>query len=144
MTQLTKLTFKTVQRASQQKDPVQDRRSKIISAIQEQTQVHAAKLKGEEFVVEKPKWLVNDAGERVLSKTQRRVNPWFFEHDGGWYVQCRYGARILLIDGKNNAVFVKKLEDVAGVLQAFQEAAKAGELDAVIAHAMERKKQAAA
>ena len=62
---------------------------------------------------------------------------------GAWYVQCRYGARVLFIDGKNNAVFVKKLEEVAGVLDAFKAAAQAGELDAAIAKATERKTKAA-
>ena len=55
-------------------------------------------------------------GERVLVKTHRRIRPWFFEQDGGWYVQCRYGARVIAADGTNNAVLVKTLADVAGVL----------------------------
>ncbi|EDM70293.1 hypothetical protein RAZWK3B_06372 [Roseobacter sp. AzwK-3b] len=75
-------------------------------------------------------------------KKQRQVKPWFFEQDGGWYVQCRYGARVLLVDGENNAVFVGKLEQVSAVLDAFRAAAKAGELDAVIARAAERKRAA--
>src|SRR6056297_3103622 len=83
--------------------------------------------------------MTNDQGERVLVKAERRVRPWFFEQDGGWYVQCRYGARVLLVDGSNNAVFVKSLKDVGPVLDAFQAAAKAGELDAAIAKATERK-----
>ena len=50
--------------------------------------------------------------KRVLVKTHRRIRPWFFEQDGGWYVQCRYGARVIAADGTNNAVFVKSLADV--------------------------------
>ena len=60
--------------------------------------------------------MTNDMGERVLVKTHRRIRPWFFEQDGGWYVQCRYGARVIAADGTNNAVFVKLLTDVATVL----------------------------
>ena len=55
------------------------------------------------------KWMTNDMGERVLVKTHRRIRPWFFEQDGGWYVQCRYGARVIAADGTNNAVLVKTL-----------------------------------
>ena len=47
----------------------------------------------------------------------------------GWYVQCRYGARVITADGTNNAVFVKSLADVLGVLDALLNAAAAGELD---------------
>ncbi len=78
----------------------------------------------------------------MLVKTQRRVKPWFFEQDGGWYVQCRYGARVMSADGKNNAVFAKSLKDIAPVIDVFIAATKAGELDSVIAATADRKKPA--
>jgi hypothetical protein len=81
----------------------------------------------------------NDTGERVLVKTHRRIRPWFFAQDGGWYVQCRYGARVITADGTNNAVFVNSLADVAGVLDALLNAAAAGELDTAITQVAERK-----
>jgi hypothetical protein len=83
--------------------------------------------------------MTNDMGERVLVKTHRRIRPWFFEQDGGWYVQCRYGACVIAADGTNNAVLVKTLEDVAAVLDAFLNAAAAGELDAAITRVAERR-----
>ena len=143
MTQLTKLTFKTVERAGAAKDPIQDQRGKIIAAIKEQQLVLAACLKGTDYAVEQKTFTKNEQGERIPQTRQRKIRPWFFEQDAGWYVQCRYGARVLLIDGKNNAVFVKKLEEVGGVLDAFKAAAQAGELDAAIAKATERKTKAA-
>ena len=63
---------------------------------------------------------------------EKRVRPWFFEQDGGWYVQCRYGSRILNINGKSNAVFVDKLEEVAAIFATFKQAAEEGELDRAI------------
>ena len=51
-------------------------------------------------------------------------------------MQCRYGARILTINGKSNAVFVNKLEDVAGVLDALKAATESGELDGAVLAAM--------
>ena len=82
--------------------------------------------------------MTNDMGERVMVKTHRRVRPWFFEQDSGWYVQCRYGARVIAADGTNNAVFVKSLAEVAGVFDVFLNAAAAGELDAATAKATAR------
>ena len=140
MTQITKLNFKTVQRVGAAKDPVQDRRNKLIAAIDEQKLVLAAQQKGEIHTKEHDKWMTNDQGERVQVRARRKVKAWFFAQDGGWYVQCRYGARVLLVDGKNNAVFVNKLEQVSAVLDVFQAGASAGELDAAIAHAAERKR----
>lgn len=144
MTHLTKLTFKTVAKAGKQKDPVQNRRTKLAQALGEQKHVLQAMTKNEDYFVEREKWMANDQGERVLVKTRRSIRPWFFEKDGGWYVQCKYGARMLLLDGTNNSAFVKKLADVQAVLDAFIAAANAGEFDAAIARSVERKTPIAA
>lgn len=138
MMQLAKLAFKTVTRGTAL-DPVVARRDKLVAGLKEQQLVYAAALKGEDHRVERHKWIVNEQGERVLFKTNRRVRPWFFEQGEGWYVQCRYGARVIAADGTNNAVFVKTLKDVGAVLDVFLSAAAAGELDVVLAKAAERK-----
>ena len=138
MTHLAKLTFKTVTRSTTS-DPILVRRDKLVAGLKEQQLVYAAALKGEDYRVERQKWMNNEHGERVSVKTDRRVRPWFFEQDGGWYAQCRYGARVIAADGTNNAVFVKSLKDVGPVLEVFIIATQAGELDAVIAKATERK-----
>lgn len=138
MTHLTKLTFKTVTKSAT-RDLVMARRDKLVLALREQKSVVEAAVRGEDFTVERSKWIANAEGERVLVKTRRRIRPWFFEQDGGWYVQCRYGARVLAADGKNNAVFVKTLKDVDTVLDALIAATSAGELDAAIAAAADRK-----
>ena len=138
MTALAKLNFKSVTRSTP-RDPVEARREKLVAGLKEQQLVYAAALKGEDHRVEKSRWMNNEQGERVLVKTHRRVRPWFFEQDGGWYVQCRYGARVIAADGTNNAVFVKTLKDVGAVLDVFLAAASAGELDSAIARVVRRK-----
>ena len=138
MTHLTKLTFKTVDR-SMKHDPIINRRDKLIAGLKEQKLVHAATLKKEDHLVERDKWMQNELGERMLVKTHRRIRPWFFAQDGGWYVQCRYGARVITADGTNNAVFVNSLADVLGVLDVLLNAAAAGELDTAIIQVAERK-----
>ena len=138
MTHLTKLTFKTVDRSST-RDPGISRRDKLIAGLKEQKLVHAATLKKEDQLVERHKWMQNELGERVLVKTHRRIRPWFFAQDGGWYVQCRYGARVIAADGTSNAVFANSLADVLGVLDALLNAAAAGELDRAIIQVAERK-----
>ena len=137
MNALAKLNFKSVSKTTT-RDPVIARREKLIAGLKEQQLVYTAALDGKDHRVERHKWMHNDLGERVLVKTHRRVRPWFFAQDGGWYVQCRYGARVIAADGTNNAVFVKTLNDVGDVLAAFLSAAAAGELDAAIAKTAER------
>jgi hypothetical protein len=137
MDALAKLNFKTVTKTNT-RDPVIARREKLITALKEQKLVYAAALEGKDHRVERHKWMNNEHGERVSVQTHRRVRPWFFEQDGGWYVQCRYGARIIAADGTNNAVFVKTIKEVEPVLDAFIAAASAGELDTAIAKATAR------
>ena len=138
MTHLAKLTFKSVAKAVA-RDPHILRRDKLVAALNEQKSVFEAAVRGEDHITERSKWMTNSEGARVLVKTQRRVKPWFFEQDAGWYVQCRYGARVISVDGKNNAVFVKSLKDIGPVIDVFIAATKAGELDSVIAAAADRK-----
>ena len=46
---------------------------------------------------------------------------------------------MIAADGTNNAVFVKSLDEVAAVLDAFLNAAAAGELDTAITRVAERR-----
>lgn len=142
MTQLAKLTVKTVTRASA-KDPTQQRRAKLIAAIEEQTKVFAAKLKGDVHQVRAEGWATNEHGEKVAVEKMRQVRAWFFEQDGGWYVQCRYGSKVLDL-GEGNAVFVDKLNDVETALEAFLIATRHGELDEAIEKALKRSAKKAA
>ena len=135
MSYLSKLQFKTVTRIAE-RDPVAERRSKFIGATEEQRQVVAAALRGETH--RKTLKSKGDAPPR-----ERAVRPWFFQKDAGWYLQARYGARVLLVDGKSNAIFAAKLADVDAALAALIDAAKSGELDGVLELASRRGNQPA-
>ena len=63
----------------------------------------------------------------------------FCAQDPGYYVQCRYRARILFLKGKNNAVWVEKLDEIAGVLETFKQAELAGELDTAVTLVMAKR-----
>lgn len=140
MSHLAKLNVKTVNRSAQ-KDPIVKRREKLSAAIEEQLQVQAAAEKGEQYAVASKRWQKNDAGERVLVEHQKRVRAWFFEQDGGWYVQCKYGSRVVQLGDKGNAVFVKDLAAVKTVLEAFYAACAAGEFDAALSELAVRKRK---
>ena len=130
MSYLSKLNFKTVTRIVD-RNPVHERRTKFVGAAEEQRLVVAAALKGETY----SKILKSRGDEPVR---ERAVRPWFFQKDGGWYLQARYGARVLFIDGKSNAIFAAKLADVDAALAMLIEASGAGELDAVLELASRR------
>lgn len=130
MSHLAKLEVKSVVRATKL-DPAQLRRRKLLTAIEEQLKAAGAAVKGETYTAKLKTWAKNEQGEKVLVDRVRKVRTWFFERDGGWYVQCKYGNKPLAL-GKGNAVFVKALADVEGALQALYAATAAGELDEAI------------
>jgi RecG-like helicase len=138
MSALAKLNLKTIHRVVN-KDPITMRREKLVTGIEEQQRVLEAGLRGEAYTVATTRKTKNDVGEVVKEQVERRVRAWFFEQDAGYYVQCRYGARILFLNGKNNAVWVDKLDEVAGVLETFKQAALAGELDRAVALVMAKR-----
>ena len=142
MSYLAKLNLKSVQRLVQ-KDPVIMRRDKLIAGIAEQKLVLDAAGRGESYITKIKRWRADGNGDKALVEVPKRVRPWFFQQDNGWYVQCRYGARILNINGKSNAVFVAKQEEVAQVLDALRAAAEAGELDSAMLLAMKRAEKGA-
>jgi frataxin-like iron-binding protein CyaY len=128
MSHLAKLNLKTVQRSAQT-DPVVARREKLTAKLDQQKLVLAAMREGKRYEVGEKHWRRNDNGERVLVDVVKQVRAWFFEQDNGWYVQCRYGNRVLNISGRSNAVFVNKLDEIAAVLDSLSAAAESGELD---------------
>jgi RecG-like helicase len=138
MSALAKLNLKTIHRVVN-KDPITMRRDKLVAGIDEQQRVLEAALRDEAYTVATTRKTKNDVGDVVKEQGERRVRAWFFEQDAGFYVQCRYGARILFLNGKNNAVWVEKLDEVAGVLEAFKQAALTGELDRAVALVMAKR-----
>ena len=138
MTSLKTLTFKTIER-NRRESEITARRQKLIVKLEEQQKVLEHHVKGEHYVVTRPKWMQNDRGERALVQKQRVIRPWFFERDGGYYLQVKYGTRILSLDGVHNAIFMDAISDLSGVLSKLIADTEAGELDAAIAQAREPK-----
>lgn len=131
MTLLDKLTFQNVNRQIE-RDLVADRRARFRDAIAEQRLVLAALVKGETYT--NPERTGKDGKPRA-------VRSWFFQQGTGWFIQARYGARVLLLDGKSNAIRVNKVAEIEPVLAALERAADAGELDTVLAAAARRGRQ---
>ena len=86
MSSLDKLNFQTVSRQIE-RDPVAERRARFRAGIAEQRLVLAALARGEAYT-----------DQNRISKTgkARAVRAWFFQKGNGWFIQARYGARVLL------------------------------------------------
>ena len=139
MSQLAKLKLQSVQRVAE-RDPITKRRTKFIDAVQEQRGYLAKALNGEKLT----RTIERKAEDGTATQVERPVRVWFFQQGNDWYLQPRYGARVLLLDGKSNAIQVAKAADLDPVLEALAKAAEAGELDKVLEAASQRKAKAKA
>ena len=138
MNVLNKLNFTNVVRVND-KNPILQRRSKLISAINQQLNAHSSALKDEVYTVTKKSFVKDADGKRIKVDKEIEVKHWFFETDNKWFVQCKYGTKVLLLNGKDNAVSVANIKDVANVLRTLQTAVENGELDTAIETAMSKK-----
>jgi hypothetical protein len=137
MSSLSKLTIKAVSRQSKL-SPIEARRNKLLAGINEQMEVADAAMRGEQYAVTVPRWTMNEAGEKVRVQRQKVVRSWFFAQDGGFYVQCKYGAKAISLSKDGNAVFVKQLAEVKPTLEMLRSATKNGELDEAVAALIKR------
>jgi hypothetical protein len=140
MAPLSKLTLTSYRRTQPNRDPVEERRSKTLAALEQQKLVLAAAQKGQEHTVTKPGWARDANGNRQRVEKTHAVRPWFFQDTQGWVVQLKYGARVVPLDADYNAVIVQSLDDVAAVIVIFAKAVAAGELDKALAALAQRKK----
>ena len=140
MAPLSNLTLTSYRRTQPNRDPVEERRSKTLAALEQQKLVLAAALNGQEHTVTKLGWAHDIDGNRQRIEKTHAVRPWFFQDTEGWVVQLKYGARVVPLDADNNAVIVQSLDDVAAVLDIFTKAVAAGELDTALAALAQRKK----
>ncbi|XAT57443.1 hypothetical protein GN241_08720 [Rhodobacteraceae bacterium IMCC1335] len=138
MTTLSKLNLTTVTRVSRT-NPKLQRRKKLVSAIQQQLSVHAALLRNEVFTVTKQSSVKSADGKKLKVDKEVEVKKWFFEEGNKWFVQCKYGTKVLLLNGKDNAVAVADVKEVASVLRTLQVAVENGDLDSAVANALQRK-----
>ncbi|WP_343117238.1 hypothetical protein [Ostreiculturibacter nitratireducens] len=136
---MAKLKLQTIQRSAE-RDPVAERRSKFIDAVQEQRGYLAKALKGEKLT----RTIERKAEDGGVTTVERPARAWFFQQGKDWYLQPRYGARVLLLDGKSNAIHAVKAADLDPILEALGKAAEAGELDKVLEAASQRKAKAKA
>ena len=134
MSHLAKLNLSNVQRVAE-RDPIAARRAKFIGTVDEQRGFLAKALNGEALtqVIERK------ADDGSVTKTERPLRVWFLQQGDNWFLQPRYGARVMLLDGKKNAIQAGKLADVDAILVALGKAAETGELDPVLEAASQRK-----
>ena len=113
-------------------DPALQRRAKFIKQLEQQREL--AREQG--FEPTKRKWVVDADGTRQLVTVPKRVKRWWrMDAQGNCFLVLRYGNRVITLNAGRTAIAVGPKGKLVSVIDTLIKAAKAGELDAVLAAA---------
>ena len=92
-----------------------------------------AQKNGEAYAPTRTKTVTNTDGERVQVSVPKRIKPWWFVGENGKVCICiRYGAKVIAITPKANAIEVNSPAALIEALETVGTAVQAGELDSQI------------
>ena len=111
-------------------DPVQQRRAKLVTKLDEQIALAQARAEGKDYAPTRATRVTDAEGNVTTVQAPKRVKAWTWAIEGGRVcVAVRYGNRVIELAKGKTAVEVAA-GDVVGVLGKLRDAAAAGELDA--------------
>lgn len=125
---LKTLTF-TEAPANAGRDPVLARRQKLVDRLEEQINL----VKNPNFAPKVKRWITDEAGNRKLTETTKRVTPWWLtDQKGDVYLTVKSGLKRLEFEKGKSAIKVGASSKLEGVLQTLVEATRSGEMDTLL------------
>ena len=111
-------------------DPIHQRRSKLITQLQQQREL----AEDPSYVVSRQRWQKSEDGSKRLVERQKRVKAWWqTDVSGNTIFVLRYGAKLMESEKGKAAISVGSKSNLVKTIDAVIAAVAAGELDAVIA-----------
>ena len=119
--------------------PVVLRRQKLATKIEEQLQLAQAQKNGTLFAPKRLKTVTNQAGERVVVETTKRVKEWFWTTPSKKInLSVRYGSKTLELAKGKNAIELSTQDELIETLVLLQQGVINGELDDAINNASDK------
>lgn len=143
MSALSTLKLVTAKKPAQ--TPIETKRTKLVSKLQDQIDLMTAQQQGRAHHVVRTQWVTDtDSGARVAVEIHKRVREWFWQNSTGRLTAViKYGAATLTLGkGGKNAFEVSDLAELIAAFNAVKSAVIAGELDDAIADASVRTRKA--
>ena len=113
-------------------DPVQLRRNKLVTKLDEQIELAKAAQTGGSYTPMRAKRVKDAAGNVSVVQVPRRIKQWYWAVEGGRVcVAVRYGGRVLELTKGKTAVETQP-DQLVTTLGRLRDAAAAGELDAQV------------
>ena len=122
--------------------PIMLRRQKLATKIEEQLELARCQKNGTLYAPKRLKTVTNEAGERVVVETTKRVKEWFWTTPNNKInLSVRYGSKTLSLNGKGaNAIELGTQDELIETLALLQQVVIGGELDEAINIASEKLK----
>ena len=120
--------------------PIVLRRQKLVSKIEEQLQLARCQKNGTLFAPKRLKTVTNEAGERVVVETKKRVKEWFWTTPTNKInLSVRYGSKTLSLNAIGaNAIELGTQDELIETLALLQQVVIGGELDEAINNASDK------
>jgi len=126
---LKSLSFTTLPKPAT--DPVQIRRAKLISRLEEQKA-----LLDDPNLIRTTQRTVKEGDEKRIVSKQQKVRPWWrIDSTGHLFMSIRFGGRPVEFEKGKSAVSVPSKEKLPAVITTLIEAVRAGELDDILSQA---------
>ena len=121
--------------------PILMRRQKLASKIEEQIELARCQKNGTLYAPKRLKSVKNEAGERVVVETTKRVKEWFWTTPNNKInLSIRYGSKTLELAKGKNAIELGSQDELIETLALLQQVVIGGELDEAITNASEKLK----
>jgi hypothetical protein len=119
---------------TQVKDPVVQRRNKLVEKLHEQLMMAESKLTGRVYAPTKIRTVVDEVGDRKTIEVPKKVREWFWMGEGGKVnMSIKYGAATLYLNGKNaTAIELPSMDELVSVIKSLKVAVLDGEFDKAI------------
>lgn len=110
--------------------PLQTKQNKLIARLEEQKSIVTCHLENESYVAYKDVWVTDEeSGEKRKIKQPKKVRAWFYQVDGVYYFEIRYGNKALELQKGKPAIQIGKAENLSSTIDIIIDAVKHGELD---------------
>lgn len=112
------------------KPPVLAKRMKLIERLEEQAAMVIALIDKQPFTAFKDKTVINkETGEKTVTKVPRKIRPWYFENNGHYYFEVKFGGKVYELESGKPTIDIGELAQLPAVIELIVKAVEKSELD---------------
>ena len=112
------------------KNPIELKRNKLITRLNEQRAMVQCFLENTEFTAYKDIYIIDEeTNEKRKVKRPKRIRAWFYQSADKYYFEIKYGTKSLEVQKSKPAIEAGSKEDLLAIIDTITDATKQGFLD---------------